>query len=1696
MSEVGQVERTAEVVTAERFLDTLGRSDELPATDDVLARVMPLFEQVAAVHEGGRVAPLEGVEDVHVVAGRLFFAGAREIDPRKATAALARFQTETRAGLRVEGRYRQEDGATVADLSIGDLEKAIERPVYLPGFVAWEHTLGHHDPLTDIFSLGMIAASVALDTNLGDPDALKELVAHRRDLTRLNGRLHPVVARVIADMTELDRHARSQDLASIIAALRGYREQRIDLDLEALDPKTTRRTAIFRRLRDRLFDFSRRNRLLYFRPTASTVDLTATSIPLVLDARNIDPASLFTFQGRAAADLLSLKSIPLSRYVRFEDFPYAAPACDALRLEARRSRAELGFSQLRLVVCFLHWHDLKEAPEERITSPLLLLPVELDKKRGVRDAFTLTATDDWAEINPVLRQYLRQRYSIELPEHVDLSEAGALDRLHAHLVERIQATEPGVTLEKIDQPRIDLVLAVARKKLDAYRRKVALSGRHVRSRLGLDYAYTGKHIRPLGVQLFHTFVAPRAAPESVMHDKPRPVVWRARAEDTVTKELYSLKNAAAEGGPFRWAFDLTSMTLANFNYRNVSLVRDYATLVEEERAEPNPAFEAIFRDGARPLDADPAPLPLAERHEVVLADPTQGSAVARARGRESYVIQGPPGTGKSQTITNLIADHVARGKRVLFVCEKRAALDVVFHRLVQVGMGPLACLIHDAQDDKKEFIKDLKTTYEGWLAAGATTTAHAAREAGLGRVTALLERGRRLQAAMTAAPEGADASLLELLRRAVELRDVTATEPDGLTIPAHRVVAAALGPIERVESSLRALGHGGPLATHPARLLGEELLAGDRSIDDIRRSIAAIAGDLVAIERSEVLVRNGAPLGMAHVVERHRLARLARPLVVAGFASLLDPESDAAMRFRAMGATIAELERAAEAAAKAAAGWRDPLAPDDASRALVLARRFEGGFVARLLRWLQPGWWRLRRLLRERFDIGSRAVLGDWTDILDQLVTRQRADVELAEARAKLVDAFPGISPDDARAILEQLRRPDGMPPAAHAVRDALARGDDAGRRAAEVAAGTPELERNLGVLAAWEHHDVDSLRRELAALERDTLAITPLRAPLAELDRASRDIAGLLRRHPLTGRALEALTARRAIATATRERAPDLVLPEGSVDAFGEELTRAAADLRAASAEALVEAVRARFVERAQLASAPAAGLSAGQKETKRLYAAGRRELEHELGKVMRHKTIREIVSGPAGAVVRDLKPIWLMSPLSVADVLPLASSFDLVIFDEASQIPLEDAVPAIHRASQCIVVGDRQQLPPTNFFAAALDDEEEADEALEALDRELDADSLLTHADRTLPSTLLGWHYRSRDESLIDFSNRAFYAGRLLTVPPVNEPQRRNPITARAAEDAAAGCERMLERPISVHRIEGAVYETRRNVGEARYVARLVQTFLARNTGLTMGVVAFSEAQQGAIESALAELCDENPALRTRLDEEMAREDEGQHVGLFIKNLENVQGDERDVIIVSICYGPDARGRMIMNFGPINRRGGERRLNVIFSRAKHHVAVVTTIGHERITNDYNDGAACLKSYLRYAEHASIGDMAGARAALLATAARRTSDDDRDPVVADIAAALRAQGWHVAEGVGASRLRCDLAIRRPNESRYRLGVLLDRPEHWALGVDEALRLKPGVLRAFGWRVTTVLTKDWLLDRNSVLRYLDTLARA
>jgi very-short-patch-repair endonuclease len=451
---------------------------------------------------------------------------------------------------------------------------------------------------------------------------------------------------------------------------------------------------------------------------------------------------------------------------------------------------------------------------------------------------------------------------------------------------------------------------------------------------------------------------------------------------------------------------------------------------------------------------------------------------------------------------------------------------------------------------------------------------------------------------------------------------------------------------------------------------------------------------------------------------------------------------------------------------------------------------------------------------------------------------------------------------------------------------------------------------------------------------------------------------------------------------------------------------------------------------------------------------------LKKEIGKRARHIPVRQLL-GRIPHLLPRLKPCVLMSPMSVAQYLdPRHPPFDIVVFDEASQIPVWDAVGAIARGAQLVVVGDPKQLPPTSFFnrnEAGDDDGEDDETLLEYEDLESILDELLSHGVR---HKHLQWHYRSRHESLIAFSNRYYYENNLLTFP--------SPHGDRGG--------------VQFRFVKGACYDkggARTNRGEAEalvaeLVARLRDPVGAKRS---YGVVTFSQAQQELIENLLDEKLREFPAIEHHLGDEPPVEGEP----VFVKNLENVQGDERDVILFSICYGPDARGAVSMNFGPLNREGGERRLNVAITRAKHEILVFTTLRGDQIdlTRSRARGVRDLKHFLDYTER-------GPKA--LAAAPETSANTAAAPVVSEfehlVAERLRAAGHTVHHQVGCSGYRIDLGIADPTApGRYLLGIECDGASyHRAATARDRDKLRQLVLEGLGWKLHRIWSTDWWHD--------------
>jgi hypothetical protein len=1713
-------------------------------TDDALAAFLPLARQTVAAHRAGLVAPLEGVEQLRVESGRIWFEDALRTAPRTNPSRLQALESPQSRAMEVIGEFRQTTDVTsgqdaIIDLQIGERGAELTCPVYLPGYVSWEHAIGHQDPLTDIYGLGLILASLAGGLDLTQPEQLALFVSRRANPFVLNRNLHPVVAKALVRMTELHRRRRPQDLGTLIHALENYRDQDIDFEFDlarmqalgrdappagaaAVPAPTHRNRLVLSALQQRLFEISRRNRLLHFRPTLQTVNLTWASVPLMLDIATIRPEQLLTWNADIQEAVVAGKPIPLNRYLRFEEAIYLPAALDQIRNEARRDRAEYGFAQLRLAVCFLRWSNLKEKPPERFDSPLVLLPVELTRKKGVRDTYVLEPRGTEAEVNPVLRHYLLQLYNVTLPETVDLADS-SLDGLHETLAARIQASEPGVTVEKIDRPRIRIIHARARRRLEQYRQRSRLSGRGVRSFGDLDYSYTAENFHPLGLRLFETHVRPPATRlHAIVEETPRPWGRTPMVPDT-TAEVPTVPPPPAEAerslytapepepaNPYHWEFDLCNVTLGNFRYRKMSLVRDYAGLLENSTA--SPAFEAVFSADPRPASDAPPALPiLADRYPVVPCDPTQTSAVAWAHTGRSYVIQGPPGTGKSQTITNLIADYVLRGQRVLFICQKRAALDVVYHRLRQSGLHPLCCLIHDSQADKKDFILDLKATYEAFLEdRGEETVAQSKRDDVLKGIVRELKPLEHFHDVMTSVPENMAVPVRRLLHRAVELQEhaPTLAPADQEWLPPYALWQAHREPMDRLADILEEIQGNEVFAHHPLRLLSPRVASEARPLEYVTTHLDAADGLLGSLEK-ELKALGLGPSECDTPEKAQDLTRYAeslRFLAEHGAVRVLRPDSDLAKNYtrllRAYRRKDQELARAREATT----AWTYKLPPEEVKSALEQTRALGDS----VFRFLKPVWWRLRRVLHRSYNFRAHQVKPSWTQVLERLDLEYKAAVavDAVEAEARNALGFNGSLEDFALQLASASKALDGLPEAIQAIHRRLldtstadaevlrlaALGPTAGRLEAEL---TAFLEDAPGRTFAQLHEDFAHTRGALDGLP-DFLSC------LAEVARLPVALAVVLRRLPLDRGQLEAAMAERTLGELCRaDRAVGRFTSAVLTRHVGR-LADAYERWHGANAAAVLARVRQRFLEHVQQTSLPASQLDAAQKEFRQTYTRGRRELEHEFGKTMRYKSIRELVSGDSGLVLADLKPVWLMSPLSVSDTLPLdGRHFDVVIFDEASQVPLEEAVPSVSRAPQVIVVGDEMQLPPTAFFTTRTLGEDEPDDEAPEGGGDLASNSFLNHAGRKLPSTMLGWHYRSRSESLISFSNAAFYQGRLLTVP---EETRLTPATGAlrtdVGEEPEVGVAGLLERAVSFHFLEHGVYQKRRNPAEAEYIARLVRGLLAQQTGRSIGIVAFSESQQEEILGALQRVAQEDKQFREQLEAEFEREENGQFLGLLVKNLENIQGDERDIMLLSVCYGPGPTGRVLMNFGPINQGGGEKRLNVAFSRARYHMAVVSSMRSDQITNDYNEGARCLKSYLRYAEAVSAGDRAGTQRVLqemlvLPASAGPGNAPAPDAVVEQLAAALATRGYRVDRNVGQSRFRCDLAVYRDNDRAYRAGILVDTDAFYQQAdVLEQEVLKPRLLEAFGWTVVRVLTKDWHDDRAGLLKQLDEVLTA
>ena len=958
---------------------------------------------------------------------------------------------------------------------------------------------------------------------------------------------------------------------------------------------------------------------------------------------------------------------------------------------------------------------------------------------------------------------------------------------------------------------------------------------------------------------------------------------------------------------------------AIFSYSTMPLVSDLEQNGELFAA--NDIVAAIAGDtGAREALAsricDPEPNqpdidPPAEEFLVLDADSSQHMAINRVLGGESLVIQGPPGTGKSQTIANLITALVARGKRVLFVAEKRAAIEAVTKRLDQVGLSELVMDMHGGVTSRRDFARTLNESLEH--IATIPVQDHSSLQGHL------RERRESLN--------GNDAALHDV------------REPWGLSVFDMRVRLLTIP--EAARTQLR-------LSTGAAR--GLDAIGFQRLAEEIK--------DWVALDGHSLAMNH--PEWSRSTIATADSARSAYDLIVDIGSNRLPAARDALFGLTddlhlTRPRTVVEWESTVRFLAVAGGSWFAR------RRAQVMSREY--------------------RETREFLNApGKLSVEPDRLSDVEQVV-------------GALVE---GLGALDRIGGIDHL---DGLP-----------------------------------------HGDLASALQRMAS-SRTTVTILPRIRELEE-SFARGGIGSLVKR---TGEDIQPEHAARTVEHAWLSRVlEDLEFEDRRISSFDggthsrhrdqfSDLDRRHRDstplrVRRLAAEAII------------------ATMNAHPEETTLI--------RREAAKKRRHLSGRQLFAR-APHVLSTLRPCWTMSPILASEMIPAERQlFDVVVFDEASQIPPAEAIGSLARAPQAVVAGDSRQLPPTSFFGKGADEGEDGD-ADDPLSLTEDIESLLDVSGVLLRDKMLQWHYRSRDDRLIAFSNAHIYGGSLTAFPGaiVDTPVTHCPIAFR---------------PIT------GVTGTRSNPDEVERVVELVLEHAQETPRESLGVIAFGQHHADNIENVLMRRLSEmnDPSL----DEFFSESNEER---FFVKNIERVQGDERDAIILSVGYHKDANGNLPYRFGPILQEGGERRLNVAVTRARSRLTLVSSFSHRDMDPGRSSarGVELLRQYLEYA--ASGGENLGSI----------VSDEPLNPFELSIMDGLQKRGIPVTPQYGVSGYRIDFACAHPDQpGSMVLAIEADGASyHSSPTARDRDRLRQQVLEDKGWRFHRIWSTEWFRNREEEL---------
>ncbi len=1043
------------------------------------------------------------------------------------------------------------------------------------------------------------------------------------------------------------------------------------------------------------------------------------------------------------------------------------------------------------------------------------------------------------------------------------------------------------------------------------------------------------------------------------------------------------------------------------------------------------------------------------------ADSSQLVAVVAAERGHDFVIVGPPGTGKSQTIANIIAHCLAKGKTVLFVAEKAAALDVVYRRLRHYGLGDACLELHSNKTDRARVLQQLGAAWD-------RSAEDADRQ--WVRVTADLEVKRdRLNAYVDA---------------------LHTQGSHGLS------VFEAIGLAARFDGLLVALSYDQPDAHDAESFANLRELARRAGVTwaEARDSdaLASVAATEWSFAWENEFLQRAEAVSITTEAARERARELASALGLLDEASVSGPQRDLLERFASAAEQVGDGDFALALDADLAA-LQAKIEPVTALLGTIaeakrrLAGDYEETEIERIpIQQIDQTWrraavklWpfsffakrRVTRLLRTYAKPDDRAADPETDIALLAALQSDLRDLDQYPLAAVPVFVGSGTRPEALRgwiaslqafrSVADDIRRLGGSEHALEAVARSGGSASEPARTSHSFAAAMAELRQ---AIATYRAHaggapEFEGLADLKAAFD----------AMLAQRTRLANRMRWVALRQEATARGLtpllDALEENRIEPDASEEVFIAsyvhwwLPLALDRSDTLRGFLTWEHEDLRSTFIELdkTVQDLAAAQIRLALTHNLPA------RDGVPRKSELG--TLRHQIGLVRPRMAIRELINRMPTAFTK-LAPCILMSPLSVAQYLPADhQGFDLVIFDEASQITTWDAVGVIARAKQAIICGDPKQLPPTHFFGRTESDDEDIE------DSERDLPSILDEVEAAgIPVHQLNWHYRSRDEALIAFSNRNYYGGKLVTFPA---PTAGNEAVRLHRLDGIFGRGRSRTNRVEAEAIVAFLVE--------RMTAELEKPEEGRKT---FGVITFNSQQQELVLDLLDDARRRKPQLEWFFEDE--REEP-----TIVKNLENIQGDERDVMAFSITFGPDDAGRITMNFGALNPEGGEKRLNVAVTRSRDELHVFASLDSDQIDlgRTASTGVAHLKQFLDYAKRGPVA---------LVAADEGSRGPAENPFEEAVAEALRAKGWEVRTQIGVSRFRIDLGIVHPGRAGdYLAGVECDGyTYHRSATARDRDRIRENILTSLGWRILRVWSTDWFRNAGETTERLHDALKA